>query len=193
MLTVVLVRPGCTDYDQQGRIQGTLDIPLNEQGKQEVAKLVGELKSAGLEIVYSSPCETAQETADLVGKSLHLKVKTVEKLRNLDHGLWQGMLIEEVRTKQPKVYRQWQEHPECVCPPDGELVEQAQDRINEALQKLLRKHDDDKIAIVVPEPLATLVRSALTQTPATDLWEGLGSGATAEILEIEPQALAAML
>ena len=33
MLQIVLIRPGTTDFDEQGRIQGTLDIPLNERGQ----------------------------------------------------------------------------------------------------------------------------------------------------------------
>ncbi len=45
-------------------------------------------------------------------------------MQNLNLGLWQGMQVAEVRHKQPKVYRQWQEQPENVCPPDGEMIEQ---------------------------------------------------------------------
>ncbi len=190
MLTVVLVRPGRTDYDHQGRIQGTLDIPLNEQGQLEVAKLSAELKTVGVEVIYAAPCESAQMTAAILAKECKVKVKVLDKLGNLDHGLWQGMLIDDVKTKQPKVYRQWEEHPETVCPPNGEPVSAAVERIHDALQKLIRKHDEDKIAIVVPEPLATLVRSALTRTPATDMWEGLGTGASLEALKIQPHALA---
>ncbi len=58
----------------------------------------------------------------LIGAALKLKPKTLERLQNLDHGLWQGMLIEEVKRKQPKVYKQWQEQPENVCPPEGEML-----------------------------------------------------------------------
>ena len=71
------------------------------------------------------------------------------------------------------MFRQAQEHPETVCPPQGEVVEDALARVQEAVQKILKKHRDGKIAIVVPEPLATLVRSALTKTPLTDLWRDL--------------------
>ncbi len=42
MLTVILIRPGSTDFDEQGRIQGTLDVPLNEQGAAEVGRLAEE-------------------------------------------------------------------------------------------------------------------------------------------------------
>ena len=37
MLKIIVIRPGATDYVDQGRIQGTLDVPLNEHGKGEVA------------------------------------------------------------------------------------------------------------------------------------------------------------
>ena len=39
---ILLIRPGTTEYDQQGRVQGTLDIPLCEDGRQEVEAMVGE-------------------------------------------------------------------------------------------------------------------------------------------------------
>ena len=44
MLRIILIRPGSTDYDQEGRIQGTLDIPLNERGSAEVARVIEELR-----------------------------------------------------------------------------------------------------------------------------------------------------
>ena len=56
-------------------------------------------------------------------------------MQNLNLGLWQGMQVSEVRHKQPKVYRQWQEQPENVCPPDGEMIEQAEQRIRTVMNK----------------------------------------------------------
>src|SRR4051812_23553375 len=117
MVHLVLVRPGATDYDQQGRIQGTLDIPLSESGRQEVARAADELRDQKIEAIYAAPCLAAQDTAEAVAAPLELKVKKLDKLHNLNLGLWQGMLLEDVKHKQPKVYRLWQEHPETVCPP----------------------------------------------------------------------------
>ena len=122
MLRIILVRPGSTDYDEQERIQGTLDIPLNAQGMAEVARITQELRDKEIDMVYASPCESAQQTAHAIAEGLDLKWKRLDRLRNLDHGLWQGMQISEVRHKQPKVYRQWQEQPENVCPPEGEML-----------------------------------------------------------------------
>ncbi len=187
MLQIVLVRPGATDYDQQGRIQGSLDIPLNAQGETEVARLAGELKPLGISALYCCECQAARQTADTLGRDLGVKVKKFDRVRNLNHGLWQGMLIDEVKRKHPRVYRQWQDQPECVCPPGGEMLGDARERVQTALAKLLKRHRDGTIAVVAPEPLASLVRSRLGHTEVGDLWRAAADHGTWELISVEPQ------
>jgi probable phosphoglycerate mutase len=172
MVQILLIRPGTTEYDQQGRVQGTLDIPLCEDGRQEVEKMVEELRGKQIAALYASPCQSAEQTADAISTAFDVKTKTVDKLQNLDQGLWQGMLVSEVKTKQPKVYRQWQEQPETICPPQGETLVAAEQRVQAAMAKLLKKHRDDAlVAIVAPEPLASVIRHALGQEDWGDLWQ----------------------
>lgn len=191
MPQILLIRPGATEYDQQGRVQGTLDIPLCEDGRQEVESLVEELQVQPIAAIYCCPSKSAQQTAEVLAASLEIKVKPVEQLQNLDHGLWQGMLVADVKTKQPKVYRQWQEQPETVCPPQGETLAAAKQRVQAVLAKLLKKHKSDGLlAVVVPEPLASVVRNVLCRQEWGDLWQnGLNPGAKWELLEV-PQAVA---
>ena len=80
------------------------------------------------------------------------------------------MLIEEVRQKQPTVYRQWQEQPETLCPPEGETIDHARTRVAAVLTKVLKKHKDGVIGLVVPEPLASVIRDFLGQEELGDLW-----------------------
>ena len=189
MQKILLVRPGATDYDQQGRIQGTLDVPMSDTGRQACAAALAEVAAANPSIVYTSPCESAREAAGVIAEKSGAKVKSLDSLRNLDHGLWQGMLIEDVRTKQPKVYRQWQEQPETVCPPDGETVLAAKQRVADALQKMLKKQKDDAgpIAVVAPEPLASLLRHVLRQDGLSNLWKSSESCGVWEEIEVPEQ------
>lgn len=191
MLQIVLIRPGSTDYDQQERIQGALDIPLNEQGSSEVAQVIGELADRGIQTIYAPASEPAHQTAEAVAEGLGIKLKKVDRLQNLDHGLWQGMLVKDVRRKQPKVYRQWQEQPQNVCPPEGEMLGQAEDRVRAAVTKLLRRHKEGVIGLVVPEPLASLVRRFLQQGELGDLWKVTNGHGQWEVLEIEPEKVLA--
>jgi broad specificity phosphatase PhoE len=190
MVRIVLVRPGATDYVQQGRIQGALEVPLSEEGAQEAARLSGELAGMGLDALYSSDSEHALQTAGAIATALGVRLKPLETLRNLDHGLWQGMLVEEVKRKQPKVYRQWQDQPESVCPPGGEMINDAQERVRTALTKVLKKHKGETVGLVVPEPLASLVRAYLEQSEVGDLWQAAAQHGTWEIIEVEPRSLA---
>ena len=192
MQKILLVRPGMTDYDQQGRIQGTLDIPMCEDGRRQCEATLREVAAAGPAVVYASPCESAREAAEQLADRAGVKSKTLDKLRNLDHGLWQGMLIDDVRTKQPKVYRQWQEQPETVCPPSGETVLAAKARVAESLSKLLKKHKEDQepIALVAPEPLASLIRHVLRQDGLSNLWKSNESCGAWEVIDV-PQEMAA--
>ncbi|MBI3467796.1 MAG: histidine phosphatase family protein [Planctomycetes bacterium] len=190
MVQIVLARPGSTDFDQQGRIQGTLDIPLNEQGSHEVANLIRDFQNLGIETVYCSDAEPAVQTATAVATALDVKLKRLENMQNLDQGLWQGMLVDEVRRRQPRVFRQWQEQPECVCPPQGEMLGDARERIQQTLKKLLRKHKEGIIALVVPEPLTSLVKAWLLQCQVGELWKPRDSAPQWELISIEPRVLA---
>ncbi len=155
MSEVVLVRPGCTDFDEQHRIQGTLDLPLNKKGQQELGEIASQLKKHSIDVIFSAPCESARLTAKSISGQLGIPVKELEELRNLNQGLWQGLQIEEVKRKFPKVYKQWIEAPESICPPEGEMVEDALERIRKVLRKPIKKKKS--FAIVAPDPLATLV------------------------------------
>lgn len=158
--TVVLIRPCCTDFDEQNRVQGRLSLPLNSRGEAQLQELAEQLQNSPMEVIYTSRCEPARSTAAALGECLGLTVKEMDELDNLDQGLWQGLQVEDLRRKHPKVFRQWQESPETICPPQGETVEEALERIRRAFEKPLRR--GIPFAVVAPEPLAEFIASFLT-------------------------------
>ncbi len=191
MVRVVLIRPGTTDYDEQGRIKGTLDIPLNDFGNNQTAQAADELSELDIEIVYSSPCQAAAETAAVLANSLGVKSKSVNRLQNLDHGLWQGKLIDEVKSTQRKVYKQWQEQPDTVCPPEGETLSSARQRVQTALEKILKKHKTGTIGMVIPGPLWSIVRSTLDNSDLGDLWQAETECGSWVMIDVTPDSVLA--
>jgi len=192
MLRIVLIRPGSTDFDEQGRIKGTLDMPLSDKGLRQAEQAAEALAHAEIEVVYSAPCQSALQTAETIADRLEVKVKCVDTLHNLDHGLWHGKLIEEVKQCQPKVYRMWQEQPETVCPPEGETLAAARLRVQKTLKRLLKKHKRGVLGIVVSEPLASILRCCLRPGDLGDLWKSECDSGAWENIDIEPPAEAAV-
>jgi probable phosphoglycerate mutase len=154
-----VIRPGQTEYDLQGRISGRLSLPLTELGHQQVVRMAAQLKGADLDAIYTAGTEPSWATAIALADVLDCDVKAVEGLVNFDLGLWQGLCVDEIRQRQPRLYRLWQEAPDAVCPPQGETCEEAYERIVVALKKPLRRNRP--FAVVCPEPLATLVSCVL--------------------------------
>ncbi len=189
MVRIVLARPGSTELDEQERIKGTLDMPLSDHGNRQIVKTARELAAVDIQVVYTSPCQAAFETGRAIGEFLGVKVKQLDKLQNLNQGLWQGKRIDEVRQKQPKIYRRWQDNPETVCPPEGEMLEQARDRIQSTLTKLLKKHKNGVIALVVPEPLASLIKNFLDGAKLGDLWKVECDCGSWEFIDVESKAI----
>jgi broad specificity phosphatase PhoE len=169
MTQVVLIRPGATVYDEQNRIQGVLDIPLSDRGRAEVALLTERLAGVELAALYCGPSESVVRTAEAVGRAVGLRPKRIDELRNLDQGLWQGLQFDEIKRRNLKVFRQWLDDPVTVCPPQGETIEAALERIRQALRPLIRRHHDEAIGLVVGEPLAQLIACHLRRDPRVQL------------------------
>jgi broad specificity phosphatase PhoE len=188
MSRIVLVRPGATDFDDQGRMKGCLDMPLSVSGREQVERIAAELSDLEIDEFVSAPCESAVETAtrlaqgrSVMGRSV--KVRVIECFRNVDHGLWHGKLIEEVRRTQPKVYKQGQESPLSLCPPGGETIQQAKERVIKAIAKVTKRNGGETIALVIPDPLASIVHSILEGDEIRDLWKSETDAGQWELIE----------
>ena len=170
-LRIILVRAGSTELDDQGRISGCLDMPLSETGIKEATEIAVELDSLEIDMIYSAKCLAAQQTAKQLSGNGAIKVRVQEPWANLDHGLWHGKSIEELKETQPKLFRQWNENPESICPPGGETIEAVRNRISASLNKLRRKWKTGTVAIVAPEPLFSILRSQIQSSELRDLFE----------------------
>ena len=185
MCHIVVVRPGSTLFDDQERIKGCLDMPLSETGIVQVHKVADEMSKLSLTMIYSAPCESAQSTAKGISDQTKTKWKVCDCFRNLDHGLWQGKLIDDVKRQQPRLFKQLQDNPRAFCPPGGETVVEAEARVEKMLTKLCKKHADETIAIVIPEPMASLVASKLKATDLQDVWKSEQDTGVWELIDSE--------
>lgn len=105
-LSIYAFRHGQTDWNKEGRIQGHLDIPLNETGKNEALRLANGLKHLSIGIVLSSDLSRALDTARLTfgeanRNGWHVEVPHLSdaRLREVHLGQLQGLNQAEIHEK----------------------------------------------------------------------------------------------
>ncbi|MBU6375532.1 MAG: phosphoglycerate mutase family protein [Bdellovibrionales bacterium] len=91
-----LFRHGETDYNREHRFQGHLDIPLNDEGKRQAAKLVPALQHVGIDCILSSDLMRARETAEIAALQLGVPVFETRGLREAHLGGAQGLTTEQI-------------------------------------------------------------------------------------------------
>lgn len=168
--TLVVIRAGATDYETQGRIRGTLEVPLCEQGIEEAEQSAQHLATFAPDALATSHDIAARETARIIGRRLGIEPKSLAGLANLDLGLWQGSRADEIRARQPRLHRQWRCNPWTVTPPEGETLDAACRRVESVIERFLRRSFSQTVALVLPSPLDRVVRWMAMGQPVGDLW-----------------------
>ncbi len=90
------LRHGQTDYNRQGRYQGSLDIALNETGIAQAHSALSALQDCPATHIYCSPLQRARQTADIVNQSLNLPLIEIPDLRECNFGELEGKLADGV-------------------------------------------------------------------------------------------------
>ena len=107
----MLVRHGQTDYNKQGRVQGTIDIELNATGIEQ-ARLCGEalprfLGERPVGALVSSNLSRARATADVIGSRLGINVVEDAGLQERTFGEFEGLSRVELETYRSEEYALW--------------------------------------------------------------------------------------
>lgn len=110
--SVLLVRHGRTGYNAAGRVQGNIDIPLDETGLWQVEQTGQALRELYVrpgrrQLVVSSPLERALQTARAFADPLGLPIHRDERLRERAFGDFEGRSAEELRQAWPEDFALW--------------------------------------------------------------------------------------
>lgn len=92
---IYFVRHGETDYNIEGKVQGQLDIPLNENGIKQANELSNELKNYKIDIIFSSPLKRAKQTAEIINKNHNVNIVYEDDLKEFFAGNKQGTRVKD--------------------------------------------------------------------------------------------------
>ncbi|MEW9674644.1 histidine phosphatase family protein [Lentibacillus sp. L22] len=90
------IRHGVTDWNQERRAQGSSDIPLNNEGREQAAKLAERLQTEDWDVIYASDLARARETAEMIANKMNgVTIHFDPRLREVGGGLIEGTTEKE--------------------------------------------------------------------------------------------------
>src|SRR5690349_4839045 len=174
VMVLALIACGQTAWDADERLHGRTDLPLSDEARKTLADWVHTLPRQHVATISHPPDEAATETASMIARHFKAKTRRVDELSEPDLGLLEGMRRDEFAERQPSRFRQWEDEPMLVEPPEGEPMAVAATRIYHAVAKLLRRSRSDETAVVLHPIAMGMLRCWLRARRSSDLWRMAG-------------------
>lgn len=169
---LILARHGQTDYNVEGRLQGQIDIPLNEAGHGQARTLADALAGTRIDAIVASPLGRAMDTARAVASRHDLEVGSDPAYLERGFGQWEGMVDDEIRAQWPEQWKAWKGHDSL---PSLGIEERSAvaERFARAARALLEQHPGQTVLVVSH---GAAVRAAVTGLIGLDIERFPGIG-----------------
>ena len=146
---IIAIRHGETAWNVDARIQGHLDIPLNDIGLSQARRAGAALAGERLAAIYSSDLARAQTTAQAVADTTGAPLILDSSLRERCFGDFQGRTFKEVEAELPELALRWRKRdPDFAPPGSGESLNMLKSRIQHTVDRLASQHMGEQITIV---------------------------------------------
>ncbi|MFV0635015.1 histidine phosphatase family protein [Demequina sp.] len=105
-MTLVLWRHAHTDYNADGRLQGSLDVPLGSGGREQAVRAAHAIvRRHGRDLtIVSSPLARALDTADELAAHIGADVMVEPALTQRPYGVWEGLTWADVQARWPEEF-----------------------------------------------------------------------------------------
>jgi len=146
--SLYLIRHGRTAWNADRRIQGHLDVPLDDEGRRQAEALAAALADVPLKALYASPLQRAVETAAAIA-ALHdgLPLQLDQRLMERHWGAYEGLRREDAAQAHVAAERELRGDPVHASAPGGESFLELHTRVGAALRDIAAK-ESGRVAIV---------------------------------------------
>ena len=175
-MKLYLIRHGETEWNHLRKMQGQMDIPLNEYGIELAEKTAEGMKEIKFDRIFASPLVRAKKTAEIIAANSGMEVETDDLLKEINFGEGEGSNINEVRADETHPLHNFFEHPEQFVPmKGGESFGEVQARGLKFLEETVfpLEGEVENVAVVAH---AAIIRSLMLHIIGRDLkdfWGGV--------------------
>ncbi|AMP16961.1 histidine phosphatase family protein [Collimonas pratensis] len=166
---ILLIRHGETDWNLERRLQGHLDIPLNQVGQRQALALARSLDGVAIDAIFSSDLQRARQTAAPLAAARKLSLQLDAGLRERCYGALEGLRYPEAAERFPEAYAALMERAVDYRYPAGvhaaESMREFYERAVHALLAILSAGNPARIAIVTHGGVLDCIYRCANQLP----------------------------
>lgn len=150
-MKLYFVRHGETEWNTQKRFQGRKNSPLTARGEEQAKKIAEQLKEIPFTSLYSSSLGRAKKTAQEIQKGREIPIEIMDEFIEISMGELEGKTKGDFLKLYPEEYEKYIQADLNYNPGafSGERFEEIQARLKQGIQKLVEKHKEEDIILVV--------------------------------------------
>ena len=145
---ILLVRHGETRWNLENRFQGGLNSDLTQHGRVQAKNLALNLSKVKIDKIYSSPAPRALETAHILVNDRELHPISINELREIELGPWEGLTKSEAEKLYPEQFSNFWTNPESFQLSGAETFSCLLNRVGQTIENLFNCHKGKNIIIV---------------------------------------------
>jgi probable phosphoglycerate mutase len=180
---IIAIRHGETAWNVNTRIQGQLDIELNDKGRWQIQRLAMALAHEPISAIYCSHLLRARDTAHSISRATGRTLQTSAGLCERGFGVFEGKTFAEIEAAWPEQALRWRKRDPLWAPEGGESLIDLRERITRTASELAARHLGEQIVLVAHGGVMDVLYRAATgqelQAPRT--WD-LGNAAINRLL-----------
>ena len=160
--TLVLLRHGRTAYNHEGRLQGQVDVDLDDTGHEQAARAAVEVARLRPDVLWSSDLARTRSTASHVSRETGLGATYDARLREFHLGEREGLTHDEYARLAPEEHAAFRLG-DFDAVAGGERARAVGERMAAAASDLLASTPQDGVAVAVSHGAAIRVAVATLQ------------------------------
>jgi probable phosphoglycerate mutase len=165
----IVVRHGETAWNAEGRIQGHLDSPLNEEGLAQALLVCERLARERIDTIYCSDLGRVLQTVQPLIDHIGMEPIREARLRERHLGIFQGLTSAECQARHPEDYARFHGRDVEHVVPGGESIRQVYARVAAFFDAKAREHAGHCLAVITHGGILDALYRHVTGTPLEKL------------------------
>ncbi|HHV98580.1 MAG TPA: histidine phosphatase family protein [Clostridiaceae bacterium] len=145
---LIFVRHAEAEGNINRHFHGWTDSNITEKGHIQAAKLGERFKNIDVDVIYSSSLKRTLQTASYIAKVKNLPIIRTDKLKEINGGDWENELWDELPIKWPEEYDTWENMPHAHRMPNGETMEEFNQRLVKEIIYIAENNKGKNVCIV---------------------------------------------